>query len=92
MKVTLTYYGQLRQIAGVESQSSEYPHPIGLGDLIADLGKRYGPDFGKILFDESNRLRPSVIILLNDALVAREPLPLLKDGDKVVLLPAIAGG
>lgn len=92
MKVTLSYFGQLRQKAGVESDQLESAEGATLDELLAGRAQQYGEEFGKIVLDESGRLRASVIALLNGAGVDRTAPTTLADGDEVTLIPPIAGG
>jgi molybdopterin converting factor small subunit len=65
---------------------------VPLIDALKELAELYEEQFARILFDEDGALRPSVMVLVNDAPVNREALPNLNAGDRVALLPAIAGG
>ena len=92
MNITLTYFGQLRQLAGVESETRTFEDGASLTGLLEDVAAGHGERFGAILFDENHALRPSVMILVNETPVDKGSLPSLSDQDKVSLLPAIAGG
>ena len=91
MKVTLHYFGQLRQAAGLESEECEISGD-GLKDLVAERAAAYGETFRKIILDETGKFRPSAMILVNGAAVEKVNPPALRDGDAVNLLSAIAGG
>jgi len=92
MKVTVKYFGQLRQVAGVESESGECPAGTTAQDYLKNVAKRYEATFYRILFDERGALRPSVILVINDAPIGKGQPCILKDNDQVTLLAAIAGG
>ena len=92
MKITITYFGQLRQVVGAESEVAESAGPATLPAVLADLSARHGPDYRRIALDDAGDLRPSLIILVNGAPVAKGAAPALADGDEVTILPAIAGG
>jgi molybdopterin converting factor small subunit len=92
VKITVKYFGQLRQVAGVEGEDGECPAETTVQDYLKNVAKRHEATFSRILFDEQDRLRPSVIVAINDAVVGRGRPCILKDNDQVTLLAAIAGG
>ena len=91
MKVDVSYLGQLQQAAGVASERKECAGTT-LAELLNDVAEAHGPGFRAILLDDSGAVRPSVMVLVNDAPVSKDALPELSDGDAITLLTAIAGG
>jgi len=64
-----------------------------IAELVADLEARY-PGFRSRLCDDDGKLRRFVNIYVNDEdvrFLGGEQTP-LKDGDRVSIIPAIAGG
>ena len=92
MRVTVNYFGQLRQLAGVASESAEPPEGTSVQDCLKDVADSYGQGFVEILFGEEGRLRRTVMVLVNDTPLPRDAPRTLNDGDEVTLLTAIAGG
>lgn len=92
MKVTLHYYGQLRQLANRESEVVEIPAPQIMTDLLHAIAGKYDAAFSKILFNDRQQPSSSVMLLINQEPAPRDPPPLVHDGDEVSLIPAIAGG
>ena len=92
MKVTLNYFGQLRQAARLESEECEVPGGAGLKELVAERATAHGEAFRNIILDEAGEFRPSAMILVNGVGVEKADPPALSDGDAVNLLSAIAGG
>jgi molybdopterin converting factor small subunit len=91
MNVTVNLYGQLRQFAGAESVTDDCPDGTTVADHLKALADRYDERFAGAVFDEG-ALRPSVMVLVNDAAIQKaEPRP-LAEGDTITLLTAIAGG
>ena len=91
MNVTVHYFGQLRNHAGVESESRE----VASGDIMElarSLSEADGEDFQRALLADDGSLRPSVMLLVNESPVQKDALPQLKDGDTLTLMTAIAGG
>jgi len=92
MTITVEYFGQLRHVADREQETIEVADGTAVGDALQGVADRYGDAFRLIVFTEDGSFRPSVIVLVNDQPVSKaEPTP-LRDGDRVNLLAAIAGG
>lgn len=92
MKVKFQYFGQLGEIAGKTDDEAEIQEGMALDRAIGERAEAYGGAFRRMALDADGRLRLSVMILLNGAMVDRQCPPTLRDGDEVSLLPAIAGG
>ncbi len=92
MRITLNYFGQLRQFADKETEARDCVDGTGLVSLLEQATQDYGPEFGNVLLDGNSALRPSVMVLVNETPVDKEAPPSLSDGDAVSLLAAIAGG
>ena len=92
MKIRVDYFGQLRQITGVESEDGQWPDGTDVQTCLRGLADRYGEQFAGIVFQADGALRGSLVVLVNgDAIVKAQPRT-LQDGDQVNLLAAIAGG
>jgi molybdopterin converting factor small subunit len=92
MKLTLNYFGQLRQAAGLTTESLEQPDSISLEQLLVNRADGFGEEFKKILLDQNSQPRPSVLVIINNVTADRQSPPVLQDGDEITLMPAIAGG
>ncbi len=92
MRVTVQYMGQLGHLAERSEESRELPEGASLLSLLEGLSAQYGEAFGHIVFTGENRIRPSMMVLVNDVPVEKTTPPVLRDGDQVTLLAAIAGG
>ena len=92
MKVTVTYFGQLRQSAGVESEILELAENATYLDLLADRSDQYSESFRKMLLEETGQPRSSIIIVANGSALDKKSLPPLQDGDEITFLTPIAGG
>lgn len=91
MAVTITIPTALRQYAG--GQSSVTLEAETVGALLMGLVEQ-NPDLGKHLYSETGKLRSFVNIYVGDEdiryLDGEETI--LKDGETVSIIPAIAGG
>lgn len=61
-------------------------------DLVMKLVERFGSELGNRLLDQDMRLRRFVNLYVNDSLVAWDEDRPLRDGDEVLILPAVSGG
>ena len=92
MKITVNYFGQLKQIAEKDADSGDYPEQMGLRDVLADLASHYDGKFKNIVLDDAGALRPTLLVSVNNDAVGKGALPALHDGDQINLMPPIAGG
>ena len=88
MKITFTYFAQIRQLAGTESETVEVPDGATAFEALKNVD--HGEAFRALLFDESGELRPVILLIINEVLTAADHV--LKDGDKVQLFSPVAGG
>jgi len=64
-----------------------------LKNVIEELVNRYGPEVKKRLFDEGGRLRRYINVYVNDEAIDPANLNMeLREGDEVLILPAVSGG
>ncbi len=64
-----------------------------LRNVVEALVEQYGPEIKRRLLDEEGRLRRYINIYVNDAAVDARNLDVeLKEGDEVLILPAVSGG
>jgi len=91
LRVVIQIPSALRALTGNTNQVEVNAETV--GEALAALLDRY-PSIGRYLFDENQRLRSFVNIFINDqdikTLNGLETR--LKDSDKILILPAIAGG
>jgi len=61
-------------------------------ELVMKLVERFGAELRNRLLDEEMRLRRFVNLYVNDTLVNWDEDRPLRDGDEVLILPAVSGG
>lgn len=88
MNVTFNYFAQIRQKAGIETETIEVAD--GATALEALKSVDHGKEFSGVLFDESGALRPVILFVVNE--VPSAPDQVLNDGDKVQVFSPVAGG
>ena len=92
MKITLSYFAQVRQAAGVETETLDFPDGSDLAAVIAEVAKQHGDELRALVLDDDGSVRPSILLLLNGAPVPRGTSPTLDDGSAVSIFSAVAGG
>lgn len=84
--LSATLRGFVNKKASVELEGST------VHEILDNLQIEY-PDSQKVLFDENGSLRPFVSVYVNDVKIGNTDLDApVREGDTVLLLPAIAGG
>jgi len=71
-------------------QSLVEAHGASIGELLADLDRRY-PGLRFRIVDEQDKLRPYIRVFVNRVQLMRLDTPLRED-DEVQILQALAGG
>ena len=88
MKITVSYFAQIRQMAGVESETVEVADGVTALEAVKSID--HGDEFNGLLFDESDALRLVILFVIND--VPSAPDQVLNDGDQVQMFSPVAGG
>jgi molybdopterin converting factor small subunit len=92
MKITINYFGQLREAANINFEICDCPEGIAIDEVLSNTAMLHGGKLKKIILDDNDNPRGSVVVLLNGQSIDRENLPVMKDDDEINLLTAIAGG
>jgi len=91
MKVTVQLLGQARHLAESDQVTMNVPEGSSVDDLVPGLV----PDAsGRLLtvLVENQKLRRSVMAILNNETIDPAARDLLQDGDELSLLPPMSGG
>ncbi len=93
MKIELQIFGQFQKFFESKSSFLEIPEGYTILDVFMYLTAQHGEEFEKLLFYEG-KVRTFYTILINEQLIEHEELSkiVLKDNDKLVVIPYIAGG
>jgi molybdopterin converting factor small subunit len=92
MRVSVCYMAQLRTTVGVASETVQLAEGSTTADLVGSVAERHGEALRRVLFADSGRLHPAILVFVGDSQVdAETPVP-LRDGDSVTLLAPVAGG
>lgn len=91
--VETRYYAYLREVTGVREEKITLEDGATVATLIEALTKKYGPKFRDYVLKANMELRQNIAIAVNDVKVSEAPLKkVLRDGDRVVIIPPISGG
>ncbi len=93
MKISIIVFGQIRQITGTNKIQLEVPYGITIEQSLHLLEKKHEPKLNNILFS-NERLSSFYSILINGKSCPISDLKTkeVKEGDKISLVPYIAGG
>ncbi|HEX8917959.1 MAG TPA: ubiquitin-like small modifier protein 1 [Chloroflexota bacterium] len=91
MAVTVRLPGQLRQWA--DGQKQVEVESASVGDALQNLCSRY-PSVGERVLDEGGQRRRFVNVYVNgeDVRLLQDDSTPLRDGDEIIIAPAVAGG
>jgi len=94
MKIRLEYCAQVRDAAGIEEEDLACEAGTTPAALLKTLAERRGEKIRALLLDAAGKPQRGVLFLLNEEPVPPEQLGEreLRDGDKLTVLPAMAGG
>ena len=88
MKITFAYFAQIRQQAGVESETVSAADGTTLLGALKTLD--HGTCFRDLLFDGAGALRPMILLVIHG--VPAAPERVLQDGECVQLFSPLSGG
>jgi len=92
VKVKFSYFAQVRQAAGAESEEVMLADGADLAAALAEVSARHGPAFRTLVLDDAGAIRPNLMVLVNGAPAAKAGGRGLADGDEVTVLSAVSGG
>jgi molybdopterin converting factor small subunit len=93
IRLQVQYAAQLRALLGAAQEDVELPPGSTLAHLVAQLAAQRA-EAGAHLLTSAGTIRPSLLLVVNEAVVPADQAEAktLCDGDRVALLPPIAGG
>lgn len=94
MRLEVKYYAMLRDSTGKKSERILLPDDASFQDLLERIMENYGEEFRRHIFDEQGEYRSFLTYLINGISIHNLNgfETLLKDGDKVAILPPVGGG
>lgn len=93
MNVTFQYTGQLANVVGASEETVELGDDATLKTTVDQLAARHGEGYAKLVFDDEDNLRPSLLVVLDGEQAEGDKATLdLSDVKTVMLMTPIAGG
>ncbi len=92
MKITVTYRGQLRQAAGINSETVEIKKPCTVAEFARWLAQERGGSLQSFLLTHEGSLRSHILFIVGNEQVFPDNSSQLKERDMVTILPPMAGG
>lgn len=92
MNVSFLYFAQVRAAAGAESESIAVSDDTPLRGAVEAVVAKHGDDFRNLVFGKTGEIQASLLVLVNGIPADRSGDAVLKEGDQVSLLSAVAGG
>jgi molybdopterin converting factor small subunit len=92
MNVTVIFLGILKDKAGLEKLDVDLPNGATFGDLMREIGSRFGDKFPETAWDrEANAFKPP-IMTVGDGRDLESPDTPLMQGEKIKIVAPLAGG
>jgi molybdopterin synthase sulfur carrier subunit len=94
LEVELRYYAMVRDAAGKRAETLSLPGGATVMGLVDRLVGLYGDRFRGYVFDDEGRLLDYLMFSVNDADIRSLDGfdTVLRDGDRVLVMPPIGGG
>jgi molybdopterin converting factor small subunit len=92
MNVTVIFFGILKEKAGLETLELGLPDGATFGDLMREIGSRFGEKFPETAWDrEANAFKPP-IMTVGDGRDLESPDTPLIEGENIKIVAPLAGG
>lgn len=92
MLIHIRFDSQLRRLAGCNRISVDVNASASLEQIVQQVAKEGTEQFRSSLLDEHQSLRSSILVFLDDDLVAREQPLVLREGSELTFTTLISGG
>lgn len=92
MRVVIHYLAQVKQAAGVASESVDLDPGATVQHLVRRLVERHGAPFQRLLLDGAGELHPSILLFVGETQVSWATPHQLRDNDDISILAPMAGG
>lgn len=92
MKIQLDLSTQLQERAGLSSNEITLDGPCGIQEAAQAIIQSSRAELKAFLFDDDGRLRPAILLSINDRQIDWQENPIVNEGDRISILSPIAGG
>ena len=91
MNIQLTWFGQLRDVAGVAEESVVVAEGTSVADALTAVGRERGGPLQDLLVRDGT-LSPTLLVSLDDVQVVDVAGTEVTDGSRLVVMTPISGG
>ena len=92
MRVTVMFFGPLGEQAGQETVQFDLPKGGTYGDLLDEIGNRFGQQFHERIWDaQENDFKAGILIVGTGRDLDSRETPLI-DGEEIKIVPILGGG
>ncbi len=92
MKITVTFVGLLRQQVRTACVEVDLSDGADLQELLDYIDRQFGPGMGPRIWDRDRRMFRTGVRIAGDDRYLESPDTLLRDGEQISIMPAMAGG
>lgn len=92
ISVTVTFFGPLGEQIGEKTTSFEFSQGSVYGDLLLEIGRRFGDRFHRKIWDtEHYEFKAGILVIGEGRDLETRDTPLV-DGENIRIIPVFAGG
>lgn len=91
-EIEVVFTSQLRALLGASSIRIDLPEAATFAELLAELARRFSPQFREFALDEQGELRSPIMVCFGDQHVAPAATDRIPAGVVVTLMSPISGG
>jgi molybdopterin converting factor small subunit len=92
MEIEVVFTSQLRALLGASSIRIDLPEAATFAELLAELARRFSPQFREFALDEQGELRGPIMVCFGDQHVTPAATDRIPAGVVVTLMSPISGG
>jgi molybdopterin converting factor small subunit len=92
MQVTVKFFGPIAEQAGQERVTFSFAEGATYGQLLEEVGKRFGRQLPERIWDSGRKMFKAGILAVGEGRDLHRPEALLRDGEEIKIIPLLGGG
>jgi molybdopterin converting factor small subunit len=92
MRVTVKFFGPIAEQVGEERVTFSFKEGADYGQLLEEIGKRFGGRFHERIWDSGQKIFKAGILVVGEGRDFHRTETLLRDGEEIKILPLLGGG
>jgi molybdopterin converting factor small subunit len=92
MRITVLFWGPLKEYVGEEREQFDLPEDSVYGTLLDEIGRRFGQRFPERIWDREARVFKAGILTVGAGRDLDDRETALIDGEEIKVLPMLGGG